>query len=191
MGVKMKKSYLVFGILIGIGLAVSMAFADDWPRWMGPNMDAVVNESGLISKFPEGGPEVLWRQPIGPGYAGPSVVGDHLYVMDRTEDAGKGNEVENAIKKAGQVAGGERVQCLNIQTGEQVWAHTYDCPYKIAYPTGPRTTPAVDGDHVYTLGAMGHLICFKSKSGEVVWEKELADCTRPNRHCGVFLLIRW
>jgi outer membrane protein assembly factor BamB len=148
---------------------------------MGKNMDAVVTESGLISQFPESGPQVLWRQAIGPGFAGPSVVGEHLFVMDRTADAGKGIEVENAIKKAGQIAGGERVQCLNINTGEQVWSHTYDCPYMIAYPTGPRTTPTVDGEHVYTLGAMGHLICFKSESGQVVWEKDLANLysTKP------------
>lgn len=171
----MKMSYRVFGLLVLASLTTSTAVADDWPRWMGKNMDAVVTESGLISKFPEGGPQVLWRQPIGPGYAGPSVVGEHLYVMDRTEDAGKGGEVENAIKKAGQIAGGERVQCLDVNTGEQVWAHTYECPYKIAYPTGPRTTPTVDGEYVYTLGAMGRLICFNAKSGIVVWEKELTD----------------
>jgi hypothetical protein len=38
----------------------------------------------MISKFPEAGANVLWRQEIGAGYAGPSVVGNQLFVMDRT-----------------------------------------------------------------------------------------------------------
>ena len=147
--------------------------ADDWPRWMGPKVDGVWRETGMIDAFPESGPNILWRQEIGSGYAGPSVVGDQLFIMDRTEDENVGIKVENDFKKAGQIAGGERVCCRNVKTGEVAWSHQYDCPYEIAYPTGPRCTPTVDGDFVYTLGAMGRLICLKKDSGDVVWEKEL------------------
>lgn len=170
------KNYVYCSMAFAFTILLSTrASADDWPRWMGANMDAVVNDAGLIEKFPETGPNVLWRQEIGAGYAGPSVVGEHVFVMDRIKDEGKGGPVENGIGNAGQIAGGERVQCLNIKTGEQVWEHTYDCAYKIAYPTGPRTTPAVDVENVYTLGAMGDLICFKKASGEIVWEKNIAE----------------
>ena len=61
---------------------VTAAVADDWPQWMGPNRDAVWAESGIIEKFPEGGPKVLWRTPIGSGYSGPSVAEGRVYVMD-------------------------------------------------------------------------------------------------------------
>lgn len=148
---------------------------DDWPQWMGPRMDGVWRETGLIDSFPESGPPILWRQKIGPGYSGPSVVGDRLYVMDRTADQRQGADVENGIKKAGEIAGGERILCLNTDTGETVWQHTYDCPYDIAYPTGPRCTPVVDGNRVYTLGAMGHLKCLNANDGTVVWEHLLTE----------------
>ena len=51
---------------------------------MGSKSDGVWRETGMISKFPEAGANVLWRQEIGAGYAGPSVVGNQLFVMDRT-----------------------------------------------------------------------------------------------------------
>ena len=149
---------------------------DDWPHWMGPGTDGIWNEIGTIDQFPETGPKVLWRQQIGSGYAGPSVVGEQLFIMDRTtlEDRA-GDKVENNIKQIGKIVGGERVRCLNTKTGEEVWSHEYECDYKIAYPTGPRCTPAVAGDQVFTLGAMGRLICFDKATGDVVWEKELTS----------------
>src|SRR5581483_3926166 len=68
-------------VLLGGGL--SAARADDWPQWLGPRRDATWRETGILDKFPPGGPKVLWRVPIGPGYTGPAVVGDRVYVMDR------------------------------------------------------------------------------------------------------------
>lgn len=148
---------------------------EDWPRWMGPRMDGEWRESGLIEEFPEGELAFTWSQPIGPGYSGPAVVGNRLFVMDRTKDDGKGKQVENGIRQAGVIPGGERILCLDTKTGDTLWEHTYDCPYNIAYPTGPRCTPAVDGDRVYTLGAMGHLKCLDINDGHVIWEVSLMD----------------
>jgi outer membrane protein assembly factor BamB len=147
----------------------------DWPRWMGAKMDGVWREQGILEKFPEGGPKVRWRMPIGPGYTGPSVAAGRVFVMDRTKDEAKGIGVENDIRKTGEISGGERIQCLDATTGKELWAHQYDCSYKIAYPTGPRCTPTVDDDRVYTLGAMGHLKCLLVSDGSVVWEKSLTE----------------
>ena len=162
-------------IVLNSQISTGHVSADDWPHWMGPTNDGVWNESGILEKFPESGPNVLWRHEIGAGYAGPSVAGGKVFVMDRTADAGKGNEVENDIRKSGKIGGGERIECLDLKTGEPIWSHDYDCPYEIAYPTGPRCTPTVDGDHVYILGAMGHLKCLTVAKGDVVWEKLLTE----------------
>ena len=149
--------------------------ADDWPNWMGTKYDGIWHESGILRAFPDGEAKVSWRQPIGGGYGGPAIVGNHIFIMERTKDEGKGIDVENNIMKAGEIAGGERIKCLNFETGKQIWQHSYECSYKIAYPNGPRCTPTVDGNRVYTLGAMGKLLCLKSDTGDVVWEKDLTD----------------
>jgi outer membrane protein assembly factor BamB len=161
--------------LVAFSVFQTSTVADDWPRWMGPKYDGVLRETGLIDKFSDDGPNVVWRQPIGAGYAGASIVGDQIFVMDRTEDGGDGGKTENNIAKKGEIAGGERVLCLDSKSGKELWSHQYDCPYRIAYPTGPRCTPTVDGEHVYTLGAMGHLKCFTRANGKIVWEKLLTE----------------
>ena len=172
--------------LLATCVCTMTANADDWPRWLGPKMDGVWHETGMINEFPESGANVVWRQKIGAGYAGPSVVGDHLFVMDRTikekpADEKDEPEEEKNTRKAGELLGGERIRCLNVATGETVWSHQYDCPYSIAYPTGPRCTPTVDGEHIYSLGAMGNLLCLKKDTGDVVWENELTKSyeTKP------------
>jgi outer membrane protein assembly factor BamB len=178
-----------FSPIISIFLALFSVsvFADDWPHWNGPKNDGRWHETDIIDEFPQQGPSVIWRKSIGSGYAGPSVVGDRLFVMDRTipvepvDEKKDGTKVENNIRAAGEIPGGERIRCLDAKTGEEVWSHTYDCPYKIAYPTGPRCTPTVDGDQVYCLGAMGKLVCLTTRDGKILWEKELTKVydTKP------------
>jgi outer membrane protein assembly factor BamB len=63
------------------------------------------------------------------------------------------------------------VLCLDEATGRLLWTHAYPCAYAIAYGSGPRATPTVCGDRVYTLGAMGDLFCLDSATGRIVWQK--------------------
>lgn len=146
-----------------------------WPHFMGPRHDGTWNEPKTIDSFSKDGPRFRWRVKIGAGYSGAAVANGRVFITDRVKDAAKGKDIENAIRRVGEIAGGERVLCLDEQTGVKIWEHVYDCPYKIAYPTGPRCTPTIDGDRVYTLGAMGRLICFHTATGKVIWEKELTD----------------
>jgi hypothetical protein len=69
--------------------------------------------------------------------------------------------------------GTERVLCLDEATGKILWKHEYPVTYTISYPSGPRCTPTVDGDRVYTLGAEGDLLCLAVADGKVVWSRDL------------------
>src|SRR6476620_3946764 len=72
-----------FACLVLVLLLVSVACADDWPQWLGPKRDGVWRETGLLDKFPQGGPKVRWRTPIGAGYSGPAVAGGRVYLTDQ------------------------------------------------------------------------------------------------------------
>jgi outer membrane protein assembly factor BamB len=144
------------------------ARADDWPQWLGPQRDGVWRETGILAKFPAEGPTIRWRTPIGAGYSGPAVAAGRVYVTDRKMPAGV-SPGDPFGRRA--VAGTERVLCLDEATGKVLWKHEYDCPYQISYPAGPRTTPVVNGDRVYTLGAMGDLLCLDVATGKVLWSK--------------------
>ena len=158
--------------LVLLVCSVGTTRADDWPQWFGPQRDGVWHETGVLRAFPEDGPEVLWRIPVHAGYSGPAVADGRVFLTDRILPEESEQPNPQGISK---IPGQERVVCLDADTGELQWEHTYDCEYEISYPEGPRTTPTVDGDYVYTLGAMGDLICFRVATGEVVWSKQLME----------------
>src|SRR6516225_852155 len=69
-------------VVVNWSMAAASIKAADWPQWLGPNREGVWKETGLLEKFPPGGPKIRWRKAIGPGNSGPAVVGGLVYVMD-------------------------------------------------------------------------------------------------------------
>jgi outer membrane protein assembly factor BamB len=147
-----------------------MARADDWPQWLGPQRDGIWRETGIVTKFPPGGPPLRWRTPIAAGYAGPAVAEGRVYVTDRVVAKGATVPKNQFLKPT--IPGTERVLCLNEADGKILWKHEYDCPYAISYPLGPRTTPLVKDGKVYTLGAEGNLFCLDAQDGKVIWSHD-------------------
>ena len=148
--------------LLASTLATSV-FAADWPQWLGANRDGTLRDKGWLKKFPTNGLQTVWRVPIHPGYSGPAVAGERLYVMDRLET--KRLERKPGDKSIPAIEGKERVLCLDARTGATNWEHSYESAYRIDYPGGPRTTPLVHQGNVLTLGAMGDLRCLDAHSG--------------------------
>lgn len=150
----------VIGTLLFVGCcAATLLHADDWPQWGGPQRDIVWREKGIVRQLPTTGllPR-MWSTPIGEGYAGPAVADGRVFVMDR-------------IKRDES----ERVLCLDANSGKEIWKFVYRARYTVAYPAGPRMTPQVDGDRVYTIGTMGDLYCFDAVKGTVIWKKNFVD----------------
>ncbi len=141
-----------------LAVVASASRAEDWPRWRGPRGDGTWNGPKLPAKWPDGGPRVLWRQPIGGGFAGIVVVGERVYAMDRTKQS---REVE-------------RVLCLEASSGKLIWEHKYPVEYgKLDYGNGPRAAPTVHDGRVYTLGAVGHVSCLDAATGKVHWTHDM------------------
>jgi outer membrane protein assembly factor BamB len=147
-----------FTSLLTLAIVSLTAGAADWPQWRGPQRDGVSEETGLLQKWPEGGPKLLWRiQGLGGGYSTPSVVEDRLYLLN--------NE---GMEK-------EFVRALRTQDGGEIWSTQIG---KVGPNTGPqypgaRTTPTVDGDVLYALGSDGDLACLAVADGNVRWQKNL------------------
>lgn len=156
-------------------LLLSFASADDWPQFLGPQRDGVWREDGIVDKFPEDGPPLVWKTAIAAGFSGPAVADGKVYVMDRQAEPVAPKD-RDAWKRA-EIPGNERVVCLDAMTGEILWTHDYDCPYTTAtaYATGPRATPTVDGELVYTLGAEGQLFALNAEDGAVKWALDFRE----------------
>jgi outer membrane protein assembly factor BamB len=154
--------------LLAVTAFVTAAPADDWPQWLGPKRDGVWRETGIVDKFPAGGPPVVWRAPVSGGFTGPAVADGRVYVADYLTDANVKKEVYDRTDFKGK----ERLLCLDAKTGKEVWKHEYDCRYTVSYPIGPRCTPTVAGGKVYFLGTEGNLTCLDAAKGTVVWAKD-------------------
>src|SRR5262245_18637213 len=88
--------------------------ADDWPQWRGPQRDGVWREAGIISAFASAELKPAWTAAIGPGYTGPTIAGDRVFLMDR-------------VKAPDQQ---ERVLCFDRTSGRPLWVHAYPCVYR-------------------------------------------------------------
>jgi outer membrane protein assembly factor BamB len=135
-----------------------VSLAADWPQWRGPNRDGVSKEQGLLKKWPEAGPKLLWQSTeLGQGYGSPAIVGDRLYI---TGSKGMDDEF---------------VQSLNVADGKTIWTARIGKvgENRMANYPGARSTPTVDGERIFALGSDGDLACLETKTGKVVWTKNL------------------
>ncbi|MDX1934423.1 MAG: PQQ-binding-like beta-propeller repeat protein [Capsulimonadales bacterium] len=134
-------------------LSAGTVGATDWPQWRGPNRDGISPETGLPSSFPTGGPKRLWSVNVGAGFSSVSVANGRLFTM--------GNDANQDI-----------VSCLDPLTGRAFWQYRYPCgsgDYE-----GPRATPTVSGNNVYTLSREGLALCLNVRTGKVVWQRNIA-----------------
>lgn len=128
-----------------------VAAADDWPQWLGPTRD---NATPLkVAPWKED-LKVLWKQPVGEGHSSPIVAGGKVFLHDRV----KGKEEE-------------QVAAWDAATGKELWRQVYPrVPFKSAFGNGPRATPVVEGDRLYTHGVTGVLACWEAATGKPVWQ---------------------
>lgn len=136
-------------------LLASLARGEDWPQFRGPRGDGTWRGPDLPERWPESGLKRLWRQEIGGGYAGISVVGDLVYTLDRQKPPDER----------------ERILCFHADTGRLVWKHEYPVEYgKLDYGNGPRATPTIHDGRLYSVGALGDVKCLDAKTGNVLWQ---------------------
>jgi outer membrane protein assembly factor BamB len=130
----------------------------EWLQWGGPNRDFKAPSSGLATSWPESGPETLWSRELGEGYSAILVEADRLYTQYRA-------------------GGKEAVVCLDAATGETIWEYLYEHgPHEkhlSGYGDGPRSTPIIAGDLLFTVGVAGMMHALNKKDGKVVWTHDL------------------
>lgn len=156
--------------LKGAALAVPPSATAEigWPQWQGPFRDARAPAGPLRTDWDKNPPKLVWQAPCGGGFSSLAVVGGKVYTLERQ-------------------GGNERVICLDAATGQLAWSNTY--PAHPAgddrtYDNGPRATPAIDGNRVYTLGGSGVLMCLQmpdapGQKAKVLWFHELYESSVP------------
>lgn len=123
----------------------------DFPEYRNRNRDGIVTGPPLARDWRAQPPRLLWKQPCGSGYAGIVVVGPSAFTLEqRGED--------------------EVIVCYDTATGKERWTYSYPDHFTEALGgEGPRATPTIVGNDLFSLGARGELVCLEAGSGKLKW----------------------
>jgi outer membrane protein assembly factor BamB len=124
----------------------------DWPGFRGPHRDGRCDSFRIATNWPVGGLRPLWKQPIGGGYASFAIAGGRAFTIEQRRRQ-------------------EAVTAYDVETGRELWAADYPADFNDSIGgEGRRATPAYSEGRVYSLGAMGDLLCLDAASGKVIWK---------------------
>lgn len=141
----------IFIILISaLGLN---AVGQDVAQWRGTNRDGIYNEKGLLKKWPDAGPKLLWHfDELGDGHTSAAVTSKGLFIT-------------------GMVNGQGWIYSFDLN-GKLLWKKEYGKEWAESH-NGVRSTPLVVGDKLYLESGYGLLLCMKTSDGSSVWTVDL------------------
>jgi outer membrane protein assembly factor BamB len=125
-----------------------------WTSFRGPNRDGRYDEMPILTNWPAQGLPVVWKEPVGVGYASFTIADGRAYT------------IEQRRRK-------EVVAAYDVNTGREVWTQSWNAEYKDETGDGPRTTPTWDEGWLYALGATGELRSINASTGAVRWSKNI------------------
>ncbi len=80
------KSSLIF--LLAVLFVSCVKKAEPVSEWRGPNRSGIYAETGLLTEWPAGGPQLLWSvDSTGRGYGSPVFTDDQFFINGETDSA--------------------------------------------------------------------------------------------------------
>ncbi len=139
----------------------------EYPQFLGPGRNATITGVTLVRDWQMHPPKEIWRRPVGAGWSG-FAVKDGLAVTQEQRE------------------GQEWVVCYGLKTGAMRWQHADPGEYTSTVAgDGPRATPTIVGDRVYSAGVTGHLNCLDLASGARIWSRNyLTENGAPRKKWG-------
>ncbi len=152
-----------------LATCATQSFADNWPRFRGPNGTGVADDKNIPVQFDgKSGKNILWKVPLpGFGLSSPVVWDKHLFIQSATKNQ-------------------RLLICLDAVTGKLRWtqpapgapATSESGPFK-KYSSYASSTPATDGQVVVTVfydGSGVRLVAFNI-DGTQLWDHDFGKWT--------------
>lgn len=142
------------------GSAAAPRSGADFPQFLGPARNGILPDARLDTRWAARPPAEAWRVAVGAAWSGFAVAGNRALTQE-------------------QQGGEERVTCRDLLTGRLLWERANPGRYDTTIAgAGPRCTPTVAGDRVYTLGATGWLQCLDLATGGPLWSRSITNDAR-------------
>ena len=126
-----------------------------WPGFRGSQRDGHYDETPILTNWPATGLRLLWRQPIGGGYASFAIAQGLAFTIEQRREE-------------------EAATAYDVQTGREIWADRWKDKFSDSYAEdGPRATPVWSEGKIFALGAMGELRCLDALSGKLIWSRNV------------------
>jgi outer membrane protein assembly factor BamB len=161
---KMRTYRLVLVLVVLSVLTQGISFAQNWPRFRGPNGAGISDVKSIPAQW--NSDNYHWRYALsGEGNSSPVVWGSQVYITAADADSG------------------ERVlSCINARTGKKVWSESipFEKYRRHKNNSFASSTPAVDELHVYTMwhSPEGSPVTAYTHDGKKVWEFDLGPWTQ-------------
>src|SRR5262249_21289763 len=144
---------------ISLVLAGPASLARDWPQWRGPGRDGIVDSFIAPRAWPEK-LKTVWKVQAGIGHSSPVVAGNRVYLLSRQQER-------------------EVATCFDLDTGKVQWRDSYPIAYQmnpaaVTHGKGPKSTPVISDNKLYTLGITGVLSCYDAATGKLRWRREFS-----------------
>jgi outer membrane protein assembly factor BamB len=125
--------------------------------YRGSKRDGIVNGPTLARDWSQRPPKLVWRQPVGGGYASFVVAGPLVVTIEQRRDK-------------------EAIVAYDFDTGQEHWVHEYPALFSEQLGgDGPRATPTISDGCVYALGATGVMTCVTLETGEPLWSLNILE----------------
>lgn len=150
------RSATIFSIFLASLFFSFKTRGDDWPQILGPNRDGTTRVEAFDWQRWPNLLQPAWTIELGSGFAGPAISGSSVLVAHRKGDR-------------------EILMSLDRETGKARWESSWPSDYQASInpDNGPRSVPAVHGNHVVCYGADGDLVCLSLNDGKQRWLREL------------------
>lgn len=119
-------------------------------EWRGPGRTGIYDETGLLKKWPDGGPKLLWETVgMGDGYSSATVTNDAVYITGRKDSS-------------------DVLTALTLE-GKKKWETIYGKAWMTNH-TGSRCTPTYYNGNLFLISGSGDIVCVGS-DGKIKWSK--------------------
>ncbi len=113
------------------------------------------NETGLLKKWPENGPQLLLKiQGVGKGFSQPILADDKIFVTGIKEDTT------------------DILSAFNLK-GELLWETSYGRSWTASY-IDSRSTPVWENRKLFVSSGTGQVSCIDAETGETIWRVNAA-----------------